>query len=111
MIKVEVIENFSLKDFDKIQDLERATSKNDEGKLYVRDTFKCDEKMVDYLTGNNAIKKVVVKVIEVEPEKTIEERIEDIRKMDVGEPIPKEKLEKAKKEFELKPKKKTAKKK
>ena len=73
MIKCEVIENFTLKDFEKLEKLERATSKNKEGELYVKDTFECDEEMAKYLTGENAKKKVVVKVLEVIPKKTVEE--------------------------------------
>ena len=44
-------------------------------------------------------------------EKTIKEKIEDIRNMDIGEPIPKKQFEKIKKEVELKPKKKKSSKK
>lgn len=106
MIKVEVInDDFTLERFDELKNIQRK-SREEKGKLFIGDTFECTKEMVDYLTGNNPLNKVVVKVIEVEPEKTIEERIEDIRNMDVGEPIPKEKFEKIKKEFELKPKKK-----
>lgn len=110
MIRVEVIEQFTLKDFYKLNNIKRK-SIDVKGTLFVGDTFECDEDMVKYLTGSNERGKTVVKVIEVEPEKTIEERIEDIRNMDVGEPIPKEKFEKIKKEFELKPKKKKSSKK
>ena len=105
MIKCKVVEKFDLKDFDKLKNIKRKSA-DVKGTLYVDDEFECDEEMAKYLTGDNALNKVVVKVIEVEPEKTIEERIEDIRNMDVGEPIPKEKFEKIKKEFEAKPKKK-----
>ena len=35
----------------------------------VGDCFECDEKMADYLTGNNSINRAVVKLIEVIPEK------------------------------------------
>ena len=70
MIKCEVIEKFSLEAFDKIKNIKRANeNRNEKGKLYVGDTFECDEKMCDYLTGNNPINKVVVKVIEVKPKK------------------------------------------
>ena len=69
MIKVEVIENFTLEDYSKLKNVKKVISRK-ENEFGARDTFECDEKMVDYLTGNNALKKVVVKVIEVEPEKT-----------------------------------------
>lgn len=111
MIRVEVIEQFNFKDYDKIKDTIKRKSIDVKGTLFIGDTFECDEDMIKYLTGDNPLNKTVVKVIEVEPEKTIEERIEDIRNMDVGEPIPKGKFEKIKKEFEVKPKKKKSSKK
>ena len=67
MIKVEVIENFTLEDYRKLKNVNKVISRK-ENEFGTRDTFECDEKMVDYLTGNNALNKVVVKVIEVEPE-------------------------------------------
>ena len=110
MIKCEVIREFTLEEFDKLKNIKRKNL-DTKGRLYVEDTFECDKAMTDYLMGGNKDKEVVVKVIEVEPEKTIEERIEDLRKMEVGEPMSKEKFEKLKKEFELKPKKKKSSKK
>lgn len=72
MIKCEVIEQFDLKDFYKLQNIERKGA-NMKGRLFVGDSFECDEKMADYLTGNNILKKTVVKVVEVEPKKEVEE--------------------------------------
>ena len=73
MIKVEVIEEFTLKDFAKLKNIIRANPKEaeilDKGKkLKANDIFECTEEMCDYLTGNNPIKKAVVKVIEIIPE-------------------------------------------
>lgn len=68
MIKVEVIENFTLEDYNKLKNVKKVISRK-ENEFGVRDTFECDEKMADYLTGNNALNKVVVKVIEVIPKK------------------------------------------
>lgn len=68
MIKVEVIENFTLEDYNKLKNVKKVISRK-ENEFGARDTFECDEKMADYLTGNNALNKVVVKVIEVEPKK------------------------------------------
>lgn len=73
MIKVEVIEEFTFKDFYKIKDSLVRKSREKEGYLYVGDTFECDEDMMKYLTGDNVLKKVVVKVIEVIPESVVEE--------------------------------------
>ena len=111
MIKVEVIKEFTLEKFDELENIKRKG--NDiKGKLFVGDTFECDKDMCDYLMGQNRSNSVVVKVIEVEPEKTMEERIEAIRKIDEDTPkIPEKQFEKLKKEFELKPKKKKSSKK
>jgi len=68
MIKVEVIENFTLEDYNKLKNVKKVMNRK-ENEFGARDTFECDEKMVDYLTGNNALNKVVVKVIEVIPAK------------------------------------------
>ena len=82
MIKCEVIEKFNLKDFAKLKNVKRV-AKDIEGKLFVGDTFECDEAMADYLTGNNVLKKAVVKVIEVAKKeitkeaKIVEEIIEE----------------------------------
>lgn len=70
MVKVRVIEDFTLKDFDKLLEIKRANaSKNKKGKLYLGDTFKCEDTMVDYLSGANALKKAFIEIIEVEPKK------------------------------------------
>lgn len=68
MIKVRAIEDFTLQEFDKLKNIIRK-GKEQEGKLFIGDIFECDEKMADYLTGNNSINRAVVKVIEVIPEK------------------------------------------
>lgn len=77
MIKVEVIEEFSYGDFYKIKDSLVRKARAKEGYLYVGDTFECDEDTMKYLTGKNDKKKVVVKVIEVIPEKKEEVKIEE----------------------------------
>lgn len=100
MIKCEVIEKFDLKDFDKLKNIQRKNL-DVKGSLFVGDTFECNEKMVDYLTGNNVLNKEVVKVIEVEPEK-----IKDISPKDTKaeseniKPLNEEKLEETKKQIE-----------
>ena len=68
MIKVRVIEDFTLKDFNKLENIVR--NKNAiEGRLFKGDIFECSEEMARYLTGENIIGKTVVEVIEVKPEK------------------------------------------
>ena len=81
MIKVEVIGRFTLKDYKKLKNVKKVTNRK-ENEFDVKDTFECDEKMVDYLTGNNVLNKVVVKVIEVKPEKVTVEKIIESAKDD-----------------------------
>lgn len=70
MINVEVIEDFNLKDFNKLENITRKNeSKNEKGKLYKGDTFDCSKEMCAYLTGKNPIKKIVVRINEIIPEK------------------------------------------
>lgn len=76
MIKCEVIENFSLNDFDKLKNIQRK-GVDVKGQLVKGDVFECDEKMAKYLTGDNALNKAVVKIIEVEPKEEVEEEKEE----------------------------------
>ena len=70
MIKVEVIKDFTYKDFDNIKDtLKRASGRKEEGKLYVGDTFECSKQVVEYLMGKNEKNEIVVKVIEIIPDR------------------------------------------
>jgi len=68
MIKVEVIEKFTYGKYDEIKDTIKRKSIDEKGMLFVGDTFECSKDEVEYLTGKNPVNKVVVKVIEVEPE-------------------------------------------
>lgn len=92
MIKVEVLEDFTLKDFKELKNLERGTNKNEVGKLFKYDKFECSKDMCEYLTGNNAKGIAVVKVIEVKQE---EPKVEALT--DNEEPIVKAKPKKKKK--------------
>ena len=80
MIKVEVIEKFTLADYKKLKNVRKVTTRK-ENEFGAGDVFECGEEMVDYLTGNNAFKKKVVKVIEVkhEKEKPIKLDEEDVK--------------------------------
>lgn len=103
MIKCEVIiDNFTLGRFDELKNIIRE-NKKEKGKLFKGDIFECTKEMAEYLTGNNALNKAVVKVVEVMPEK----------KIPVGESVqPIEKVIEAKiKEVEKNVKPKTTKKK
>lgn len=81
MVRLEVIENFTLNDkmFNELKEITRANAENNEaGKMYLKDTFLTNEKVAKYLLneadkegnkGNNPANKVLVKLIEVIPEK------------------------------------------
>ena len=76
MIKCEVIEEFNLSKFGELKNVKRV-NKNVEGKLFVGDTFECDQIMAEYLLGNNVLQRPFVKLIEVAPikkEKELEEK-------------------------------------
>lgn len=74
MIKVEVIESFTLGAFDKLKNINR-NGVEQKGKLFVKDTFECTKDMADYLLGKNALNRPFVKIIEVIPDK-VEEKAE-----------------------------------
>ena len=65
MIKCEVIEYFTLKKFNELENIVRANENNNtkDGELFVGDTFDCTKEMADYLKGNNDRGMVVVKVV------------------------------------------------
>lgn len=69
MIRVEVIETFTLAEYSKLKNIKRC-SREEYGKLFVGDTFECDKSMVEYLTKTNKLKKAFVRVIEIIPEET-----------------------------------------
>lgn len=68
MIRCEVTEQFTLKDFDRLKNIKRKTAEI-KGTLLVGDTFECDESMAKYLLGNNDEGKTVIKIIEVKQKK------------------------------------------
>lgn len=84
MVKCETIKEFTLERFDELKNIQRVKKDeenilNEQKRLIVRDVFECTEELADYLSGNNAINEVVVKVIEVIPEK-IEEKSKTTKK-------------------------------
>lgn len=79
MVKAEVIEEFTLAKFNELKNLARK-EQAEVGRLFVGDTFECTEEMAKYLTGDNPLKRAFVKVIEVIPEKVIEEKpVEEVK--------------------------------
>ena len=89
-MKLEVIEEFTLREFDKLRDIKRK-DKDEKGKLFLGDTFECDEDMVKYLLGDNPLKKAVVKIVET---KTLKSETKPVLKEENIKPLVKEKLEK-----------------
>lgn len=90
--KVEVIKEFTLQAFDELENVVRHDIRNNEkGRLYVGDTFDCNDGMVEYLTGKNQNGDVVIKIIE-----KFEEQTKKTIKIEKTEPI-KKKTSKAKK--------------
>lgn len=98
MIKVEVVEKFTLGDYKKLKNVKKITNRK-ENEFGIGDTFECDDEMLKYLTGGNSKKKVVVQILEVIPE-------EDIVQSDSIEFHKEEREPKVKLKIEEKPKKK-----
>jgi hypothetical protein len=76
MVKAEVTETFTLKDYNKVEVISKRSDKPHE--FTKGDVFKCDDETADYLSGNNALKKNVIKVLEVIPKE--EEKAEETEK-------------------------------
>ena len=95
MIRCEVIENFTLRDYEKLKNIKRK-SIDIKGNLFVGDKFECDEQMCEYLMGNNKYNMSVVKIVEVKPEtinkknalETLNKAIEQLEKEELVETIP-----------------------
>ena len=81
MIKLQAIESFTLGRFDELENIERV-GQDTYGRLNTGDKFECTKDLADYLLGDNPVKRAVVKVIEVIPEKKVENNktIETIKK-------------------------------
>lgn len=73
MVKVEVIETFSLGRFAEIQKAIIRKARDEYGKLFVGDTFECAEDLAKYLSNEeghrNPQNRPFVRIIEVMPEK------------------------------------------
>ncbi len=105
MIKVKVIENFSLGKFNELKNIVRSNAKQDlEGRLFKNDTFECTEEMAEYLIKTNAQGRPFVELMEIIPEELKEKEKEK------GLIKPVEELFKEEKETKPKRKKTTSKK-
>ena len=91
MVKVEAIKEFTLEKFDKLENIKRNKQfQYEDKKIYIGDTFECDEEMAKYLTGGNSKNKIVVKVLEVVPDEPINEPIIDKKVEEVQESVKEE---------------------
>lgn len=79
MVKVEVIKEFTFAEFKELTNIKRK-SLDIYGKLFVGDVFECNEGIAKYLTGENHLKKEVVKIIEIIPEEKKDDEL--IKEMD-----------------------------
>jgi hypothetical protein len=68
VVKVQAIMEFTYKNYDRIQNLESKNEKV-EGKIFYGDIFEIENEEALYLTGKNDKGIVVVKVLEVIPDK------------------------------------------
>ena len=66
MIKLEVIEGFTLGRFNELKNVQRKGA-DTKDLLNPGDTFECEKELADYLLGNNRYQKPYVKIIEVIP--------------------------------------------
>ena len=67
VIKVRTISPFTLKDYNKLSNVEKLFNREPNA-FDVGDTFECDEEMAQYLTGKNEQGLVVVEIVEVIPD-------------------------------------------
>lgn len=68
MIKLEVLEPFTLSRFNELKNIMRKSIDTGE-QLNTGDTFECEKDLADYLLGKNDYNKAFVKIIEVMPKK------------------------------------------
>lgn len=74
MVKVEVIESFTLGKYDEISKSLVRKGAEERGKLFVGDIFECNKEMAEYLTGKNRLNRPFVKIIEIIPDEVKEEK-------------------------------------
>lgn len=67
MIKLRALEDFTLKDYKKLKNIQSTQSEREKNKVYQNDIFECDEKMAKYLLGDNDLKVIVAELIEMIP--------------------------------------------
>lgn len=65
MIKLRAKQDFTLKDYKKLKNIESKHEEREKNTVYKDDMFECDEKMAKYLLGNNDLKIVVAELVEI----------------------------------------------
>ena len=65
MIKLKAIQDFTLKDYQKLKNMQSKKTDREKNKVYNQDIFECDEKMARYLLGENSQNIKVVEIIEI----------------------------------------------
>lgn len=76
MIKVRTISPFTLKDYNKLSNVEKLFNREPNA-FDIGDTFECDEEMAQYLTGKNEQGLVVVEIVEVIPNVKEKEEVKE----------------------------------
>lgn len=83
MVKVEVVKNFTLEEFNKLENVEKIINRKP-NEFGTGDKFECTQEMADYLMGKNDKGVTVVKVIEIIPEPKKESKKTEIVFDNVG---------------------------
>ena len=66
MIKLRAKQDFTLKDYKKLKNIESKHQEREKNTVYKDDMFECDEKMAKYLLGENGQKLIVAELLEVD---------------------------------------------
>lgn len=66
MIKLRAKQDFTLKDYKKLKNIESKHEEREKNTVYKDDMFECDEKMAKYLLGDNDLKVVVAELVELD---------------------------------------------
>lgn len=66
MIKLRAKQDFTLKDYKKLKNIESKHKEREKNAVYKDDVFECDEKMAKYLLGDNDLKIIAAELIEVD---------------------------------------------
>lgn len=83
MVKLQATRDFTLGEFNKIKIITRYNAeKREEGHVYNKDIFECDDEMAKYLMGSNDKKLIVAEIIEVIPDVSVvsQSPVEELKK-------------------------------